>query len=727
MAKKSKNEQHALGQLTKSGNKTSRVRSAAHPDDANVRKFDARPDFVDFRDQMYIPTLIEVPPERPLKEYLKVEVPVLDQGQEGACTGFGLATVAHYLLKSRKIHPDTDPVSPRMFYEMARRYDEWEGSDYSGSSARGAMKGWHKHGVCSAKQWPYDAAQPAGTLTDPRAKNAATRPLGAYFRVNHRDLTAMHCALAEVGVLFVTAIVHAGWNQDQMEGKSVVGYDGSQEILGGHAFALVGYDEKGFWLQNSWGPNWAKNGFAQLTYDDWLAHGTDAWVARLGVPVAVHSGSGVAVVNSGLAASSTFSAYSQIRPHVISIGENGKLKKTGTYATSEEDVRHIVEEDIKNEINAWPKKRLLLYAPGGLTSEASAIQRTADYRGPLLKNEIYPLVFSWNSDYWSTLQNILQDALRGRTSGSFIDAAKDFMLDRLDDALEPIARALSGKLAWEKMKENATNATTLAEGGLRHTATSINQLCDDVPGIELHLTGHSAGSIVLASLAQLLSTKGTIGDGPLKGVVGYGRKIKTCTLWAPACTVSLFVDTFVEALESGQIEKLKIFLLSDPVEQADNCNKIYNKSLLYLVAHAFENPARDYFQHRFGTPLLGMARSFHFTARELEFLTPQDKAAVLKLQSLTAAGRIEVIQSPNSAAPATMAASTSQHHGDFDDDPATFQSLLDTILGQPIAHPVATAPAALGAGGTSAVPNNVPFQRSVQSCADQRRRLERHL
>ena len=52
--------------------------------------------------------------------------------------------------------PDKDEVSPRMLYNMARRYDEWPGENYSGSSARGAMKGWHKHGVCSRKHWVYD-------------------------------------------------------------------------------------------------------------------------------------------------------------------------------------------------------------------------------------------------------------------------------------------------------------------------------------------------------------------------------------------------------------------------------------------------------------------------------------------------------------------------------------------------------------------------------------------
>jgi len=102
------------------------------------RVLNARPDGIDFRDQMYVPTLVEVPLRRDLADFRAAKTPILDQGQEGACTGYGLTAVAHYLLRVRKIIPDTNQVSPRMFYAIARRYDEWAGEDYEGSSCRGA-------------------------------------------------------------------------------------------------------------------------------------------------------------------------------------------------------------------------------------------------------------------------------------------------------------------------------------------------------------------------------------------------------------------------------------------------------------------------------------------------------------------------------------------------------------------------------------------------------------
>jgi hypothetical protein len=87
----------------------------------------------------------------------------------------------------------------------------------------------------------------------------------------------MHSAIAEVGVLYATSSVHAGWDRAGADGI----IEQSQSITGGHAFAIVAYDEHGFWIQNSWGKSWGFQGFGRISYDDWLANATDTWVARL--------------------------------------------------------------------------------------------------------------------------------------------------------------------------------------------------------------------------------------------------------------------------------------------------------------------------------------------------------------------------------------------------------------------------------------------------------------
>lgn len=623
------------------------------------RTLDARPDTLDFRDRMYVPTLVEVPSVRALDDYRKKGVPILDQGQEGACTGFGLATVAHYLLRTRKVVPSTATVSPRMLYDMARRYDEWPGEDYEGSSARGAMKGWNKHGVCTASHWPYEAADRDAKLFQARWSDALERPLGAYYRVNHRDFVAMHSAITEAGVLYATASVHAGW--DDVRSDGIIRQ--KAEITGGHAFAIVAYDHAGFWIQNSWGADWGLDGFCHISYDDWLANGSDVWVARLGAPIALDAKRSTAV---GVAPSSRGSrsyVYCDLRPHIISIGNDGALRTDGTYGTDSDAVASIFDEDIPRITKKWSKKRILLYAHGGLVPEESAIQRVADYRAALVDREVYPLAFVWKTDFWTTLRDIVQDALSRRRPEGFLDSSKDFMLDRLDDALEPLARQLSGKAEWDEMKENAEMATTSPVGGARIALRQLASLLDR-DEFEVHVVGHSAGAIFLARLVQLF-TSNTVLGGPMDGQQGYGRTVQSCTLWAPACTMALFHEAYQPAIEHGTLKRFALFTLSDHAEQADNCANIYHKSLLYLVSNAFEaRPRIPLF--RDGVPILGMEKFVRADAA---------------IMGLFGTAKAHWVRSPNDAPAGSPDAARARAHGDFDDDRATVEATLQRILG----------------------------------------------
>jgi hypothetical protein len=622
---------------------------------ASGRRLNARPDTVDFRDLMYVPTLVEVGTTIPLDSYRKAGVPILDQGQEGACTGFGLATVVHYLLRTRKVSPDSGKVSPRMLYAMARRYDAWPGEAYDGSDCRGAMKGWHKHGVCAEKLWRHDPSKPDFALNEERSANAQDRPLGAYFRVNHKDMVAMHAAISEVGVLYASASVHSGW--DEVKADGVIPFSDNVKMLGGHAFAIVAYDKTGFWIQNSWGTDWGLEGFCRISYEDWLKNGSDIWVARLGVPITALART--ASVSSSYTASSRARAFAsdELRPHVVSIGNSGQLSSSGNIGTSAQDVRRILREDFSRITANWKKRRLVLYAHGGLVGEDGATQRVAEYRATMLEHECYPLAFIWHTGFWTTLKNMLQDAVSRRRSEGVIDAAKDFMLDRLDDALEPLARNLSGKASWDEMKENALAATQSPSGGARLVAEEIARLASEME-VEIHLVGHSAGSIFHAPLVQRLTAPADAG--------GLGLKIASCALWAPACTMSLFENYYLPALEDGRIERFALYTLTDQAEQNDNCARVYNKSLLYLVSNAFEVRPRIPLRRPDGVSLLGMAKFV------------QQHAA---LQKLLKNGTTAWIQSPNTLPVGTLGASASAEHGGFDDDKATVSSTLAFVLG----------------------------------------------
>jgi hypothetical protein len=131
------------------------------------RILNARKDTPDIRDRMYEPALVQLLPEIDNRG----TTDILDQGEEGACTGFGLAAVINYLNANKR---DLQrKVSPRMLYEMAKKHDEWPGENYDGSSCRGAIRGWKNMGVCGEDDWRYISDDP-GELTIDRAKAART-------------------------------------------------------------------------------------------------------------------------------------------------------------------------------------------------------------------------------------------------------------------------------------------------------------------------------------------------------------------------------------------------------------------------------------------------------------------------------------------------------------------------------------------------------------------------
>ncbi|MCZ6855062.1 MAG: C1 family peptidase, partial [Gammaproteobacteria bacterium] len=307
-----------------------------------------RRDSLDFRDKIYQPVLI------PLEEQWfpeKVHINIRDQGTQGACSGFGLAAVIDYLNSKKGVR---EKVSTRMLYEMAKRHDQWTGEDYEGSSARGAMKGWHKNGVCPEEDWLYDEDDP-GFLSADRQDAALKYPLGAYYRILHRR-SDLHAAINETGAIYVTADTHRGWTRLE---DGLIPYTSSWKKQGGHAFAIVGYTEEGFIIQNSWGDDWSGlrfngtryRGCAIWTYEDFEDNMWDAWVARLALPVAsAYSLAGAAFTEVGGRSEARAAAPAQnvIRDHYIHI-DDGQFDRFGDYPTQEEQVGEIIDRAVASD------------------------------------------------------------------------------------------------------------------------------------------------------------------------------------------------------------------------------------------------------------------------------------------------------------------------------------------------------------------------------------------
>jgi len=293
------------------------------------------------------------------------------------------------------------------------------------------------------------------------------------------------------------------------------------------------------------------------------------------------------------------------------------------------------------------------------------VPRIADYWATMEKEQAYLVGFVWHTDYLTTLEEILKDVVRSVKPEGILSGAKDFLWDRLDDTLEPIARVATGKSEWDKMKFNGMAASENAQGGTRIAAEGIRDLLASDSAFEIHLVGHSAGSIFLAPLIKILTQE-------------FKLSIKTCTLLAPACTTKVFEQFYVPAVTSGKLEKFALFTLDDNTERADNCAEIYHKSLLYLVSDAFEDQIRIPIMHPDGEPLLGMEKFIRKTQ-----INAGNGQSVTVQQWLQAKG-FDWIKSPNNEPEGSKNAAQARHHGDFSTDRYALEAALVRITGAPM-------------------------------------------
>ena len=210
-------------------------------------------------------------------------ITILDVGQEGAIVGMALAGLINYLSGQRGDPPFR--ASPRMLYEMARRYDGIGASGDTGTFLWAALYGWQKHGVAGEDLWPYQSGKKGGQLTRERERAASSFKPQSYERVP-KDVQVVKAAIVERGAVLAAATINEGWYKPK---KGRIPYTPKANIIGGIAFNLLGYTSEGFIIQNAWGENWGGlvlegqtcPGLAIWTYPDFEANLQDAYVVRL--------------------------------------------------------------------------------------------------------------------------------------------------------------------------------------------------------------------------------------------------------------------------------------------------------------------------------------------------------------------------------------------------------------------------------------------------------------
>jgi hypothetical protein len=157
------------------------------------------------------------------------------------------------------------------------------------------------------------------------------------------------------------------------------------------------------------------------------------------------------------------------------------------------------------------------------------------------------------------------------------------LTEQWDRWVESFTRRLFSGL-WEQMKGNARGASASNRDGAIHGGTLVAERLrayarEHGPrNVRIHLAGHSAGSIFLTELVPR--------------IVRTGLTIDTLAFLGGAVRVDDFAQRALPHLASGRVRRFTTFNLTERLEQDDQCPggpvRLYNKSLLYLVARGLE-------------------------------------------------------------------------------------------------------------------------------------------
>lgn len=157
---------------------------------------------------------------------------VLDQGQEGACVGFGCTGEAMASPVRVKFASDPNGVAQSL-YKLAQKLDSWAGEDYEGTSVLAGMKAGQSSRWWTGYKWAF-------------------------------NMTELRAALEEgpvvIGVDWYGGMYDPVGDWLQPEG----------DVAGGHCILVTGYQAstKSYRLRNSWGADWGRNGSAYIKTDD---------------------------------------------------------------------------------------------------------------------------------------------------------------------------------------------------------------------------------------------------------------------------------------------------------------------------------------------------------------------------------------------------------------------------------------------------------------------------
>jgi C1A family cysteine protease len=248
-----------------------------------IMRFGWQPDLPDQRDFAYKTPAAFIKALPSKVDLRKSCPPVYNQGDLGSCTANAIG--AAFEFEVRKQNMSDDFVPSRLFIYYNERAMEHTIKTDAGAQIRDGIKSVNKQGVCPETMWPYIENKFTKKPSASAFKTALKHQVVSYQSVP-RVLSQMKGCLAS-GYPFVFGFTV--YESFESSGVAKTGKlnmpKKSEQSIGGHAVMAVGYDDKAkrFIVRNSWGNDWAINGYFTMPYSYLLNEdlADDFWTVRV--------------------------------------------------------------------------------------------------------------------------------------------------------------------------------------------------------------------------------------------------------------------------------------------------------------------------------------------------------------------------------------------------------------------------------------------------------------
>tara|TARA_B100000513_G_scaffold171068_1_gene86968 strand:- start:106 stop:999 length:894 start_codon:yes stop_codon:yes gene_type:complete len=186
---------------------------------------------------------------------------IRNQGSQGSCYAQSACCMKEW--QEKRDYGLDEYLSPQFFYNNRfNLYDENPDNDY-GMFGRDVMRILKDVGVCLERNYKYGLIQDKKEIAEECYTEALNHRIKGYARVYEKE--DLKRSLLKNGPCLIGFPVYN--NTPQMWKKRE-----NEQMKGGHAMTVIGYNEEGFIIRNSWGDTWGLNGYCIYPYRDWGSH-----------------------------------------------------------------------------------------------------------------------------------------------------------------------------------------------------------------------------------------------------------------------------------------------------------------------------------------------------------------------------------------------------------------------------------------------------------------------